>query len=1315
MSTKARVAALDPTALEQSGLDPQQIQKEIDAAVRQAVSQAQNTSSSAPGTSVSQTQNTSASPSSSPPPSYSVSSTATPSRTNPQVSPKRQNLGAQDPTYLGQTGLDPQQVAKQVEAAVRSAVQPLTTASSQSGSSPAARRPSILDIISRLDTAAADQSLVDNFYNIMKNIQLTVWTSGGPPSGGSKTDDRDYAKGRGLWGSSSPPSGAPGTSAGQDGSSQSPRFTAPISPDYLLDQRNPVNVVNRLSDAYASLKSQLEQTVSKYGDVLQYSGDKIDISPQLQALLSRYDQALKELKNLPNVENALRDKFGNYVSVSGGKVDLAPSVKTLIDRANEFALLYSYIQQNYNSAFFDLVKRYGLRVEGNTLVVPPDKYDQVKAEIEALNRKMQDDLAKLYDQYRDVVNKRVVDGKTVYEYKPEVQAAAALQIQVAQTVGELAAAQQKALQDVLSRYGDVLSYDKATGKITPSKELEEMLSRYAQATQEVGKLTSAMSTVAGMLPAFAQQLPALTVKFQTYDKTQNKWVETGGETPIYIKDENLRKEIMDWMSQNKDKVKVAAFYDPSRPVVYVYNDRNEGYIINPVTGEVRRAKGVSGMVDDTAKAMWYNSLTDKEKKELEKWLEVQRRREEVEQMPPGLRELYAALMGAGQFAVISPAIDVLSRWLRGEDPTKGLEKFEVESAAAAQASPLAHAVGQGVGLLGIGGFAAEALIARGAAAGAQGVWRQLMTGLKSSLKPTVAGTAAGATFGAVEGALTGRDPLAEAAKFGSLGLLTGLGGVPREQLIAGGLLGGVVGASTAKEHGVEKGLEAGSTVFFLPIVTPMERGISGIVMETARRPITAAGLKAESVPAVEARYAQIVRELAAQVRGGMEKKPLLGLTPEEAAAVAARLRTRPAEQREFFMQLAEDAAAKIRAGDDVVLVQLKLLRDKLDPVSKMRFDEVLRRYGLSEVKHAPPEYSLREEDAPALARLFRRESEYALTDESAKLLNQPPKLRQEPQYALTDAAAQKLNLFLRHRPEYALTDEMAARLDQFFKMPHEVPAFRPVAAEQQPAARWRRVSAEKQEPWFASKTKDVLTGKTEVELVGQVELEPALTRRPELQAPRQEPKLASRAELELRLPEVRTALEYALRPRAETIPEHALTPEIQQVFAWAQEVGRRLAELDAMLKTPRAVQLLKEEPPEKRRGLIVTPSLGRPETSVPSPPFPISITLKMPEFPWQYEVPTVPTSTPTPAADVPPSPTYTPVPPYSPTPISTPQISEVPTVDVQPVPTYDTGPMPQPEPLPPGWWRLIPPDAVAGGREGAYKVQTGKKQILALA
>jgi len=192
---------------------------------------------------------------------------------------------------------------------------------------------------------------------------------------------------------------------------------------------------------------------------------------------------------------------------------------------------------------------------------------------------------------------------------------------------------------------------------------------------------------------------------------------------------------------------------------------------------------------------------------------------------------------------------------------------------------------------------------------------------------------------------------------------------------------------------------------------------------------------------------------------------------------------------------------------------------------------------------------------------------------------------------------------------------------------------------------------------------------------------------------------------------VQNALVYALKPRVDAVPEIALTPEIRQALEWTQEAGRRLAELDALLKSPRAVQLLlRREPPEEERRTTIPPTLPtmQTETPHPAPPFPRTDTPKIPERATQYEPTPVPTSTTPTMADVPPPPTYTPV--------TVPKISEVPTVDVPTVPTYDTYPTPQPSPLPPGWWRLLPPSLFTeDSKEGAYKVQAGKRQVLLLA
>jgi hypothetical protein len=358
-------------------------------------------------------------------------------------------------------------------------------------------------------------------------------------------------------------------------------------------------------------------------------------------------------------------------------------------------------------------------------------------------------------------------------------------------------------------------------------------------------------------------------------------------------------------------------------------------------------------------------------KDPEVWWRMQR----IQAAPPGLREVYSFLTGAGNFAVVTPGIDVLARWLRREDPTKGLEEFRKESQAAFYASPLAHFAGQGFGLAGLGGLAARGLMAKGAELGAKGTAEQLLAGLRTFARPAAAGGAAGAVAGAAVGAATGRDPATEAVRFGVLGATAGLGAT-RHQLAAGGLLGGVVGGTTAVRHGVEKGIEAGAAVFPLPAVLP-ERLARGFF----------AGLTAERRPDVKLQAEQTGRQVPVEW-----VKLRHGMSPEEAAKYASELRWNPDEQREFFKMLVEEALAKQRAGDVGALWRLRGFMQWLDRTSRQRFEEVLKEYGLIEIKHRTHEYSLDEEAAPALARIFKRDfqraPEHRLTDEAAALLNQ---------------------------------------------------------------------------------------------------------------------------------------------------------------------------------------------------------------------------------------------------------------------------------------------------------------------------------------
>jgi hypothetical protein len=450
------------------------------------------------------------------------------------------------------------------------------------------------------------------------------------------------------------------------------------------------------------------------------------------------------------------------------------------------------------------------------------------------------------------------------------------------------------------------------------------------------------------------------------------------------------------------------------------------------------------------------------------WLEA----EQIRRMPPGLRELYSALLGAGRYAVITPALDVLARWVKGEDPTKGLEEFRRRAEAASYASPWAHLVGQGVGLLGVGGLAAEGLMARGV--GATSIER-LASGLRASAKQAAVGAAAGAGAGATEGVLTGRDPFAEAAKYGSVGFLTGLGGVGRERLIAAGLLGATVGASTAKQYGVEKGLEAGSTVFLLPIVAPerLTRGAFG-GFTTQRRLRTELLMEPGAAPSQQPRV---------ELPTLQDVKTYMLLTRRSFSDVVADMarQAAPEERRNIFMNAVEMALDRLRAGYDreAVLAVLRNVRSKLDPASRVQFDEVLRQYGLLDVKHTTPEYSLeeesaaalrqflktrvpeyalREEDAAALARLFRRDAqrtpEYALTDEAAALLDRffGPEPRRIQLLKVRSEPESRSYMLLTTRSEPALTDEAAVLQNQLFRQePRYVLVYRlePLAAARQ--------------------------------------------------------------------------------------------------------------------------------------------------------------------------------------------------------------------------------------------------------------------------
>jgi hypothetical protein len=134
--------------------------------------------------------------------------------------------------------------------------------------------------------------------------------------------------------------------------------------------------------------------------------------------------------------------------------------------------------------------------------------------------------------------------------------------------------------------------------------------------------------------------------------------------------------------------------------------------------------------------------------------------------------------------------------------------------------------------------------------------------------------------------------------------------------------------------------------------------------------------------------------------------------------------------------------------------------------------------------------------------------------------------------------------------------------------------------------------------------------------------------------------------------------------------------------------------------------LLKREPSEKERRPAI-PILPTSHVEPPQYAKPPTYTPIIPEIDLKHS-PSLLTTTATPTAANVPSPlTYPPV--------AVPKIGEVSTADVPTVPSREAPP--PAESLPRRWWRLLPPHTFFSDRtgEGAYRVQEGKKQILALA
>ena len=973
---------LDPTALEQSGLDPQQVRKEIEAAVRQATAQTQNTSSSPPSASATSSPR-------SPEPSTTSADGSSTRRPGPW------NL---DTTYLEQTGLDPEQVRREIEAAVRQ-TRSSSSAPSQAGnaqpSGDSKRKPSVVDAVRSLDPAVADPSAVENYYKTLENIQLSEWKSGGPPRQDAPQphipadyllrDPPDFSKSldtsalvRALRKLSDEPPPTPHIPIDYllDQKMLNQRMSPPsttsaphIPIDYLLDQRNLVNVVNRLSVAFDTLKNQLESVISQYSDVLSYDPNtgRIDANPRLQGLVDEYRRALDELRReMPSIEGMLMTGLGGNVFVwdadagspdlvlppdqlkqvveqmrnakifvtrqdGGVNIELAPdfeatvqdvnklfdelnnanedyhkSVQNVIDEFNEssggrFKLKINddgevvidetihkqgfekvdELNREYDAKLQELIQKYGAVVaEDGRILMDPSKLNAFRADLSALHAWYVSELDKILEEhglkiegdkivvdvsiYSDAFsklneigqrhNKRLQDiyssfghllvattdeqGRTVYTLKPDAVSDVALYNIFANTVNAYGAAVQQTIQNIVNKYGGVLTYDQNTGQIRPSKELEDMLSRYTQATQEVNRLTGFMSAVAGMFQTTAQQLPALNIEFMTYDADKKSFV-LGSKTPIYIEDPEKRRELLDWLKrqgvdkQGKPNVGVAAFVDPryNLPVAYIYNkETGEGYFINYTVGQVQYMPDAKQYAESHMQSIWFSSLSPKE---LEQYIQSQQlehfkqtSKREFEKLPPVIREIVGTLVTAGKYVFVPDVLTLKGALVGDKDPLFKAKKFHAMVEGIGEVSPITSHAGTALGIGTIVGGAAASILARGAA-------KLAVQGAKAAAKDTAKLTAVKKPE--LTAASTAR-PLQQVVKQPTLlqTAVVGLKNAAVPMTISGAVFGGLEGAKSYIETGkidasrVLEGAAFGSLMGAFPITKKQALAALGI-------------------------------------------------------------------------------------------------------------------------------------------------------------------------------------------------------------------------------------------------------------------------------------------------------------------------------------------------------------------------------------------------------------------------------------------------------------------------------------------------------
>ncbi|MFZ8808630.1 MAG: hypothetical protein ACO2PN_11075, partial [Pyrobaculum sp.] len=520
---------------------------------------------------------------------------------------------------------------------------------------------------------------------------------------------------------------------------------------------------------------QLKRTVDRMKNakmfVTRQGGEvNVELAPDFKKTVQDASKLLDELNRANrNYWETVQSVVDEFNKSSGGrfKLKINDDGELDIDEAVHRQGFDKVVNLNreYDARLQELIRKYGAVVseDGRRILVDPSKLDAFRADLSALNAWYGNELDKILKEhgltvkdgkivvdmsiYSDVFNKlgeigqehnkRLQDirsrfghllvattdekGRTVYTLKPSAISDVALYNTFVNIVDAHGAAVRQTIQNIVNKYGDVLSYDPATGKIAPSKELEDMLGRYDRAMQEVNRIIGAMSAVAGMFQTAVQRLPTLNIEFMTYDADKKSFV-LGSETPIYIEDPEKRKELLDWLKmqgvdeRGRPNVGVAAFVDPryNLPVAYIYNKKTgEGYFINYMANQVQYLPDAKQYAESHMQSIWFSSLSPKEldqyiqSQQLEHFKQVSKR--EFEKLPPGIREIVGTLVTAGRYVFVPDMLILKGAVLGDKDPLFRAKKFHAMVEGIGEVSPITTHAGTALGIGTIVGGAAAGI------------------------------------------------------------------------------------------------------------------------------------------------------------------------------------------------------------------------------------------------------------------------------------------------------------------------------------------------------------------------------------------------------------------------------------------------------------------------------------------------------------------------------------------------------------------------------------------------------------------------------